>query len=217
MYKCVIFDLDGTLLNTLDDLCNSVNFALAGFSFPLRTKDEVRSFIGNGVVKLIERSTPDGTDEKTNEECLECFRAHYLSHMRDSTAPYEGVTELLKKLKDDNIKTAVVSNKLHSAVEGLCDEYFPGLIDVAIGVSEESERKPNPTNVHKAMKRLCARQNETVYVGDSNVDVQTAKNALLPCIGVTWGFRDRDCLINEGAEFICDTADEVLGLVRSSR
>ena len=140
MYKCVIFDLDGTPLDTLDDLWGSVNYALGEFGFPLRTKQEVCSFIGNGVVKLMERSTPEGTDEKTNKECLDAFRVHYLSHMRDNTAPYEGIIELLEKLKKENIKTAVVSNKLHSAVVGLCDEYFHSLIDVAIGVSVEGER-----------------------------------------------------------------------------
>lgn len=217
MYKLVIFDLDGTLLDTLDDLWGSVNFALNEFGFPLRTKQEVRSFIGNGVVKLMERSTPDGTDEETNRQCLDVFRAHYLTHMRDNTAPYEGIMELLKKLREDKIKTAVVSNKLHSAVVGLCDEYFHSLIDEAIGVSVESERKPSPTNVFKALEKLSVRENEAIYVGDSNVDVKTAKNAHLPCIGVTWGFRDRDCLEAEGAEFICDTAQEVYEIVVSSK
>ena len=214
MYKCVIFDLDGTLLDTLDDLWGSVNYALGEFGFPLRTKQEVCSFIGNGVVKLMERSTPEGTDEKTNKECLDAFRAHYLNHMRDNTAPYEGIIELLEKLKKENIKTAVVSNKLHSGVVGLCDEYFTNLIDVAIGVSEESERKPSPVNVFKALEKLSVSADEAVYVGDSNVDVETAKNAHLPCIGVTWGFRDRDCLEAEGAEFICDTADEVYEILK---
>ena len=214
MYKCVIFDLDGTLLDTLDDLWGSVNYALGEFGFPLRTKQEVCSFIGSGVVKLMERSTPEGTDEKTNKECLDAFRAHYLNHMRDNTAPYEGIIELLEKLKKENIKTAVVSNKLHSGVVGLCDEYFTNLIDVAIGVSEESERKPSPVNVFKALEKLSVSADEAVYVGDSNVDVETAKNAHLPCIGVTWGFRDRDCLEAEGAEFICDTADEVYKILK---
>ena len=162
----------------------------------------------------MERSTPEGTDEKTNKECLDAFRAHYLNHMRDNTAPYEGIIELLEKLKKENIKTAVVSNKLHSGVVGLCDEYFTNLIDVAIGVSEESERKPSPVNVFKALEKLSVSADEAVYVGDSNVDVETAKNAHLPCIGVTWGFRDRDCLEAEGAEFICDTADEVYEILK---
>ena len=214
MYKCVIFDLDGTLLDTLDDLWGSVNYALGEFGFPLRTKQEVCSFIGNGVVKLMERSTPEGTDEKTNKECLDAFRAHYLNHMRDNTAPYEGIIELLEKLKKENIKTAVVSNKLHSGVVGLCDEYFHSLIDVAIGVSVEGERKPSPVNVFKALEKLSVSADEAVYVGDSNVDVETAKNAHLPCIGVTWGFRERDCLVKEGAEFICDTADEVYKILK---
>ena len=209
MYKLVIFDLDGTLLDTLEDLWGSVNFALNEFGFPLRTMDEVRSFIGNGVVKLMQRSTPEGTDEKTDKECLDCFRQHYLSHMRDNTAPYEGVIELIEKLRGHGIKTAVVSNKLHSAVVGLCDEYFPKIIDEAIGVSVESERKPSPINVHKAMEKLKSDADECIYVGDSEVDVQTAKNAGVKCIGVTWGFRDEKCLENAGADYICSTADEV--------
>ncbi len=231
MYKYAIFDLDGTLLNTLGDLHAAVNFALGEFGFPERTVEEVRRFIGNGVVKLMERSTPDGTDEETNGECLEAFRKHYLEHMKDTTAPYEGVLEMLRTLKEKGIKTAVVSNKLHTAVAGLCDDYFEGLIDAAIGVSVESERKPNPANVFKVMnilnEKLYAEADVpgdptdaqdgikpyTIYIGDSEVDVQTAKNAGLKCIGVTWGFRDEDELRAAGAEYIADDAQEVLGII----
>ncbi len=213
MYKCVIFDLDGTLLNTLDDLYLSVNHALRQFNFPERTKDEVRNFVGNGVVKLMLRSTPENTDENTNEECLNCFREYYLSHMRDNTKAYDGVIELLRALKENKIKTAVVSNKLHSAVKSLCDEIFPDLIDMAIGVKEESERKPSPVNVIKAMQKLGVTESETVYIGDSEVDVQTAENSHLACVGVTWGFRDEICLKKAGANFICNTTDELKKLI----
>ena len=213
MYTTVIFDLDGTLLDTLADLHASVNFALRELSFPERTLGEIRRFIGNGVVKLIERSVPAGTDKETEKNCLDIFRAHYLSHMADNTAPYEGITELLCRLKQEGIKTAVVSNKLHTAVVGLCDDYFPSLIDCALGVSDESERKPAPTNVYKALDALCCNKDNTIYVGDSEVDVQTAKNAGLKCIGVTWGFRDKDELINAGADHIADTAEELLKLI----
>lgn len=209
MYKAVIFDLDGTLLNTLTDLYNSVNHALRTFGFPERTIDEVRRFIGNGVKKLMERSTPVGTDEETNAKCLDVFREHYLLHMADNTAPYEGVNELIEALKEKGVRTAVVSNKLHSAVVGLCKDYFPG-IECAIGVSVEEERKPNPVNVLKVFDIFSLKADECIYVGDSEVDVETAHNASLECIGVTWGFRDEDELIENGADFIAHNTDEVL-------
>lgn len=213
MYKTVIFDLDGTLLDTLDDLMNSVNFALREFAFPERTREEIRSFIGNGVIKLMERSTPDGTDIKVQKECLDVFRSHYLAHMSDNTAPYEGIIPLLRKLKDKEVKTAVVSNKLHSAVVGLCEDYFPSLIDVALGVADEAERKPSPLNVFRAMEALHSDKENTAYVGDSNVDVETAHNASLECIGVTWGFRDREDLLSHSCDYIADTPDEVFNLI----
>lgn len=214
MYTTVIFDLDGTLLDTLRDLHASVNFALRELSFPERTLGEIRRFIGNGVVKLIERSVPTGTDKETEKKCFDAFRQHYLLHMADNTAPYEGITDLLKKLRAEGIRTAVVSNKLHTAVVGLCDDYFPSLIDCALGVSDESERKPAPKNVFRAFDILSCNKDNTVYVGDSEVDVQTAKNAGLECIGVTWGFRDRDELISAGADYIADTAEELLKLIK---
>lgn len=213
MYKLVIFDLDGTLLDTLKDLHASVNFALRKFGFPERTLDEVRNFIGNGVVKLMERSTPDDTDSETQSKCLDIFRKHYLQHMSDTTAPYEGTAELLKKLRTEGVKIAVVSNKLHPAVEDLCESYFPGLIDKAIGVSVEAERKPSAINVLKTMDFYEADSDSCIYIGDSEVDIQTAHNADVKCIGVTWGFRDRECLESKGCDFIVDTVDEVYNLI----
>lgn len=213
IFKAVIFDLDGTLLNTLNDLHAAVNYALREFSFPERSIDEVRRFIGNGVVKLMQRSTPENTDEKTNAACLESFREYYLAHMQDMTSPYEGVMPLLKKLKDCGIKTAVVSNKLHQAVYELCLDYFPGLIDQAIGVSDETERKPSPVNVYKALEKLGVSSNDCIYIGDSEVDVQTAHNAGLKCIGVTWGFRNRMELKQAGAEFIIDYCSQITDIV----
>lgn len=213
MYSLAIFDLDGTLLDTLGDLHASVNFALREFGFPERTIDEVRAFIGNGVVKLMERSTPDDIDEKTQKKCLDVFRAHYLEHMSDTTAPYANVVDLLKKLREIGIKTAVVSNKLHTAVEELCDSYFTGLIDKAVGVSIEEERKPSPVNVLKTAEYFEADLSDCIYIGDSEVDVQTAHNAGLKCVGVTWGFRNRDSLLENDCDFIADTADEVYELI----
>ena len=213
MYSLAIFDLDGTLLDTLGDLYSAVNFALRRFGFPERTIDEVRSFIGNGVVKLMERSTPDGIDSDTQQRCLDAFRKYYLQHMSDTTAPYANVRELLLELRKKGVKIAVVSNKLHPAVEDLCESYFPGLIDKAIGVSVEEERKPSPINVLKTMELYGVHADSCIYIGDSEVDVETAHNAEVKCIGITWGFRDRDCLIAHGCDFIADTADEVFGLI----
>lgn len=211
IFKAVIFDLDGTLLDTLGDLHAAVNHALRAFGFAERSLDEVRRFIGNGVVKLMQRATPEGTDEETDARCLDAFREYYLAHMQDMTAPYEGVIPLIKELREKGIKTAVVSNKFHKAVYGLCLDYFPGLIDEAIGVSNEAERKPSPVNVYKAMEKLGVNADECIYIGDSEVDVQTAHNAGVKCIGVTWGFRDREELA--GAQIICDSCDEILKII----
>ncbi len=213
IYKAVIFDLDGTLLDTLGDLHAAVNYALRSFGFPERSLEEVRRFIGNGVVKLMQRSTPENTDRETDKKCLEVFREYYLIHMRDMTAPYEGVISLIEKLREKGIKTAVVSNKLHQAVCELCEDYFPGLIDEAIGVSVEEERKPSPVNVYRAMEKMGVNADECIYIGDSEVDVQTSHNAGVKCIGVTWGFRDRDELEKAGAEIICDSCERIPEIV----
>lgn len=213
MYKAVIFDLDGTLLDTLKDLANSVNYALKECGYPERTTDEVRRFIGNGVIKLMKRAAPDGIGEEAFEKCFNTFRSHYLEHMYDNTKPYEGVEDMLYILKEKGIKTAVVSNKLHSGVVGLCEDFFSGQLTSAYGVNTEDERKPQPKNVFKALDDLGVSKEETVYVGDSEVDVQTAKNAGLECIGVTWGFRSENELKEAGAEYIAHTATETADII----
>lgn len=213
MYSLVIFDLDGTLLDTLGDLSSAVNYALRKFAFPERTMDEVRSFIGNGVVKLMERSTPDGTDSDTQQRCLDTFRKYYLQHMADTTAPFSQVTDLLSELRKNGIKIAVVSNKLHPAVEDLCESYFPGLIDKAVGVSVEEERKPSPINVIRTMELFEVDTESCIYIGDSEVDVQTAHNAKVKCIGITWGFRTREELISAGCDLIADACDEIKDII----
>ena len=214
MYKAVIFDLDGTLLNTLTDLASSVNFALRKFSFPERTTEEVRSFIGNGVIKLMQRAAPDSIDKDTFDACFEAFRTNYLNHMTDTTAPFEGIPRLLESLKANGIKTAVVSNKLHSGVVGLCNDFFGDTLTCAFGVENESERKPSPANVFKAFKKLGITASDAIYVGDSEVDVQTAQNSGLDCIGVTWGFRDKSELEESGAKYIVQKPEEILEIVR---
>lgn len=161
----------------------------------------------------MQRATPEGTDEKTNKDCLDTFREYYLAHMQDMTAPYEGVIPLIEKLREKGIKTAVVSNKFHRAVYELCQDYFPGLIDEAIGVCIEAERKPSPVNVYKAMEKLGVTAEECIYIGDSEVDVQTARNAGVRCIGVTWGFRDEEQLRDEGCEIISDNCTDIFTFI----
>ncbi|MBQ8403513.1 MAG: HAD-IA family hydrolase, partial [Clostridia bacterium] len=191
-YGTVIFDLDGTLLNTLEDLCDSTNFALACFGFPARTLAEVRSFVGNGIGKLIERAVPEGTESSVCAQVLEVFKAHYSENCNNKTRAYDGIEWLLKKLKEEKIKIAVVSNKVDSAVKVLCERYFADYISVAIGETENIRRKPAPDTVFAAMELLGAEKKNTVYVGDSEVDVETAKNAGIGLVAVSWGFRNRD-------------------------
>ena len=208
--QAVIFDLDGTLLDTLDDLAAAVNHALQTCGYPIRTRDEVRQFLGNGVIMLMHRAMPQGVSQAAFDTCFSCFRAYYLSHMTDQTRVFPGISDLLQALHDRGIRTAVVSNKLHAGVVGLCNDYFGDLIDCARGVSDESERKPAPVNVLRAMETLGVAKENTLYVGDSEVDMQTAQNAGLPCIGVTWGYRDGDLLRQNGAAALIDTPLQLL-------
>lgn len=215
MIHCVIFDLDGTLLNTLDDLCDSTNYALKQFGYPERTLDEVRHFVGNGVKKLIERAIPDGINNPDFEECLRVFKEHYAANMYNKTAPYNGVPEMLKELRLKGIHTAVVSNKFDAAVKELCKKFFGDLVQVAIGENEEKgvRKKPAPDSVFKAMNELKLSIEEVIYAGDSETDVQTAKNAEIDCIGCTWGFRPKEILEQEGARYIIDAPQEILKIV----
>lgn len=215
MIHCVIFDLDGTLLNTLDDLCDSTNYALKQFGYPERTLDEVRYFVGNGVKKLIERAIPDGINNPDFEECLRVFKEHYAANMYNKTAPYNGVPEMLKELRLKGIHTAVVSNKFDAAVKELCKKFFGDLVQVAIGENEEKgvRKKPAPDSVFKAMNELKLSIEEVIYAGDSETDVQTAKNAEIDCIGCTWGFRPKEILEQEGARYIIDAPQEILKIV----
>ena len=189
-YDAVIFDLDGTLLNTLDDLADSANHALEHCGFPRRTVDEVRSFVGNGVALLIHRAVPKGTTPEEEAACLEEFRQYYLTHMRCKTAPYPGVLELLDDLKASGCAVAVVSNN------------FDDRVPVAIGESEGVRKKPAPDTVFRALEELGVPADRAVYVGDSDVDIETARNAGMSCISVSWGFRDTAFLLANGARTI---------------
>jgi len=203
----VIFDLDGTLLDTLRDLCDSTNHALASFGFPRRSLEEIRSFVGNGIGNLVARSLPENTDAKTFEKVLSVFKEHYAKNSRNKTAPYPGIAELLEDLKREGVKTAVVSNKADFAVQTLVDDFFPGLVTVAIGELSGVARKPDPATTLLAMEKMgtC----NVVYVGDSEVDVETAKNANISGIFVDWGFRSEKQLRESGAETVVHSAKEL--------
>ena len=195
-YKLAIFDLDGTLLDTLQDLANSTNYALCAMGFPTRRIDEVRSFVGNGIKKLIERAVPTGTPSEDIEKTFSIFKSYYADHCEDKTKPYNGIMALLDRLKEENVLIAVVSNKIDSAVSVLCEKYFGDRIVMSVGDREGIEKKPAPDSVLEVLHSLDIKKEDAVYIGDSEVDIQTAKNAEMDCISVTWGFRDREYLAN---------------------
>ena len=209
-FSTYIFDLDCTLLDTIGDLAASVNYALRTHGMPEHSLDDVRRFVGNGVRKLMERAVPDGADNPRFDAAFATFRQHYMAHSLDTTRPYEGIPETLAALKARGCHLAVVSNKMMAATQELCHYFFPDTIEVAIGEDEAAgiRRKPAPDTVFAALKALGVGKEDAAYVGDSDVDIQTARNAGLPCISVLWGFRDRDFLISHGAQtFIIHPAE----------
>ena len=209
-YQTYIFDLDGTLLDTLGDLAASVNYALRTHGMPEHSIDDVRRFVGNGVRKLMERAVPDGADNPRFDETFATFRQYYMAHSLDTTRPYESIPETLAALKARGCHLAVVSNKMMAATQTLCHHFFPDTIEVAIGEDEAAgiRRKPAPDTVFAALKALGVGKEDAAYVGDSDVDILTACNAGIPCISVLWGFRDRDFLISHGAQtFITHPAE----------
>lgn len=199
----IIFDLDGTLLNTLDDLREAANFALKECGYPERTIDEIRRFVGNGVEMLIRRAVPDSTPEDKIQECLAIFKIYYLHNSNNYTKPYDGIIDLLKTLKKKGFKIAVLSNKFDKAVKKLCKDYFFGLIDLAVGQSPDVSQKPSPDGIYKIIKELNADKSKTVLIGDSETDAETAQNAEIYFVGVLWGYRDEKTLTKAGAkEFV---------------
>ena len=210
MYNTYIFDLDGTLLSTLGDLAASCNYALRTNGMPERTIEEVRVFVGNGVKKLMERAVPNGEDNPAFEKTYSDFRKHYMEHNLDTTKPYDGVMDLLKELNSRGKKVAVVSNKFYAATKELCRHFFGNLVQVAIGEREDIRKKPAPDTVIEAMRQLGVTTEGAVYIGDSDVDIETARNSGMPCISVLWGFRDRDFLLQHGATTLVDTPTDIL-------
>ncbi len=215
-YQTVIFDMDGTLLDTLQDLADGVNHMLTQFHYPPRTVKEVGNFVGNGVQQLIRLAVPKDAGDEKLAQCQSVFKEYYAAHMKDKTRPYDGILELLAALRAEQIKTAVLSNKFDTAVKNLNEEYFAGLIGLAVGESSSVRKKPSPDGIFAILKELNASPEETLYVGDSEVDVQTAKNAGLFCVGVTWGFREKNVLEREGADVIIDRPEELLAIVRGA-
>ena len=208
-YQTAIFDMDGTILETLEDMCASVNVTMDHVGYPRRTMDEVRRIVGNGAAKLIERCMPAGAEDPRYPAALEFYRAYYDAHAQIKTGPYPGIPELLNQLSREGVRLAVVSNKPDEAVRALTERYFPGVFPVAIGNRDGWATKPAPDSVYEAMCLLGARRESTVYVGDSDVDVDTARNAGLDSVIVTWGFRDEDFLRAHGAQHLAHNTDEL--------
>ncbi len=209
MIDTIIFDLDGTLLNTLEDLMDSVNFALERQGFPLRNLDEIRSFVGNGIRLLVERAVPeDIVGTETFDVCFKDFNDYYKVHMEDKTAPYEGICNMLSDIKKAGFKTAIVTNKVDYAAQELCNRLFPE-IDLVVGSVDNRPNKPAPDGVYYALEKLGSKLENTVFVGDADTDILTANNAGIPSIGVLWGFRDREIIEKAGAKYIVETVNDL--------
>jgi phosphoglycolate phosphatase len=209
-YATYIFDLDGTLLDTLNDLAASTNYALRTHGMPEHSVEDVRRFVGNGVKKLMERAVPGGQSNPLFDEAYATFRRHYMEHSLDTTQPYPGVTEVLEELKRRGKKIAVVSNKFYAATQELCRHFFGNVVEVAIGERDNIRKKPAPDTVLEALRQLGADREGAVYIGDSDVDIATARNCAIPCISVLWGFRDRAFLAEHGAVTFIERIDELV-------
>lgn len=212
--KTVIFDLDGTLLDTLTDLQLSVNYALNMFGYSARSIDEIRSFVGNGIARLIELSIPKGRKNPDFEEVFATFKKHYADNCRNNTTPYLGIKELLNELKSMSVNIAIVSNKAQFAVDELNNNFFDQYVNIALGERDGIPRKPAPDLILSAMKILDSEKNNTIYVGDSEVDIKTAENSGLPCISVLWGFRTKAKLEAAGAKLFASKPNDILKYIK---
>ncbi len=210
-YQTFIFDLDGTLLDTLQDLAYSVNYALSQHGMPTHSIDDIRRFVGNGVRVLMERAVPNGTAHPSFDAAFATFRQHYMQHSLDTTRPYDGIPELIRELKMRGCQMAVVSNKMMAATQELVRHFFPE-IEVAIGEHEAAgiRKKPAPDTVFEALRQVGVDKEGAVYVGDSDVDLATARNSSLPCLSVLWGFRDKAFLLQHGATTFVSHPNEIL-------
>lgn len=214
MYELIVFDLDGTILNTLDDLADSLNAVFKNLGYPERTIEEVRCFVGNGVLKLIERAVPVGTSNEDIIKTFKHFSEYYQGHCAIKTKPYEGIIEVINNLRSRGYKTAVVSNKIHPAVLSLCNDYYNGLFDVVLGEKPSVPKKPHPDMVEYVLNELQVSKEKTIYIGDSDVDIVTAQNTGIECIVVDWGFRSKEFLIQHGAKTIVSKPQELLEIFK---
>ncbi len=214
--KIIIFDLDGTLLNTLNDLYICFNYAIEKFGYPKRTMEEIKSFVGNGIKKAIERALPHKVNEDELNKIVNEFKNYYIEHMNEHTQPYDGVVDMLKELKDKGYIIAVVSNKYDNAVKGLCKRYFGDLVNIAVGETEKIRKKPEKDGILKVLNELNAgtiQENDIIYIGDSEVDVETARNVKVPCISVLWGFKDKDFLKKNGASIFAEVPNDIIKII----
>ncbi len=214
-YNTIIWDMDGTLLNTLDDLTDCANTALRKFGYPERSISETRLFVGKGLRHMFSCCVPEDISESDFDTAFEFFKEFYVSHNSIKTAPYDGAADILKKLKSDGFRMAIVSNKADAALNILARKFFGDSIDYVIGEQPSLEKKPAPDMVMKALSELGAEKNDAVYIGDSDVDLATANNSELPCISVLWGFRTKEELSAKGADTFCSSFDELYDYLHS--
>ena len=213
-YKLVIFDMDGTILDTIEDIKDAVNVALEYFGYPVRTVSEVKRAVGNGLRKTLERSLPAPVDEETFGQIYSYMIEHYSFHSADKTKPYDGIVEVIRKIKDMGYDTAVISNKKESAVKDLCEKFYKGLFDYSLGEKEGRRPKPYPDAVNYVLEEMKIESKEAIYIGDSEVDIETAKNSNMDSIIVTWGFREEEFLISKGAKTFARYPSELLEILQ---
>ena len=211
--KTIVFDMDGTVLNTLDDLTASMNYVMEKFGFPIHPAEKYRSAFGNGIRYALEMTVPHGTPADVIDGMIPVFKSHYDAHCLDNTRPYDGIIPLMRQLKECGYKMAIASNKIDSAVAELCERFFSDIVDVAIGEKTGVKRKPAPDMIFCALDELGASAGDAVYIGDSEVDLKTAQNSSLPCILVLWGFRDRDFLKDIGGETFAESPRDILDIL----
>lgn len=208
-YRIIIFDLDGTLVDSLDDIHTAVNFSLENYGYPVRTKDEVRTFVGNGIRNLIERAVPTDISSEDIDNVFTTFKEYYNEHAVDKTYPYEGMMEFLEKLNAHGFKVGISTNKVQAAVDSVYNKYFKDVCDIALGDSPARKRKPSSDSVDEIVKFYGGNLKEVLYIGDSEVDIETAKNSNVDVVSVTWGFRSKEELMDAGADIVIDSITEL--------
>ena len=212
-YKLAVFDMDGTILNTIDELADSLNYTMKKLGYKTYEVDEVKMMVGNGIHKLIERAVPDVKDEAKHDEIYGTFIDYYSKNCAVKTAPYPGIVELIRNLKENGVKTAVVSNKSDAEVKKLCEDFYEGLFDYSVGAREGMAIKPAPDSVLEVLRYTGIAKEDAVYIGDSDVDVATANNSGLDCIAVLWGFRTKEFLLEHGANLMVEKPEGILDII----